>query len=98
MAFGLRLFEIVVRLAIAVMLVIVAFTYVVRFALLVVLLAAALLASVCMILPETKRYAQSWLRLFLLIVFMQFGQVLVLRFASVFADQIGSRPLEAPFV
>jgi len=63
--------------------------------LLVVLLAVAPLASICMILPETKRYAQSWLRLFLLTVFMQFGQVLVLRFASVFADQIGARPLEA---
>jgi len=93
--FGQPLFEIVIRLAIAVMLVIVAFTYVVRFALLVVLLASAPLASICMILPETKRYAQSWLRLFLLTVFMQFGQVLVLRFASVFADQIGARPLEA---
>ena len=93
--FGQPLFEIVIRLAIAVMLVIVAFTYVVRFALLVVLLAAAPLAALCMILPETKRYAQSWLRLFLLTVFMQFGQVLVLRFASVFADQIGARPLEA---
>ena len=93
--FGQPLFEIVVRLAIAVMLVIVAFTYVVRFALLVVLLAIAPLASICSILPETKRYAQSWLRLFLLTVFMQFGQVVVLRFASVFADQIGARPLEA---
>jgi len=93
--FGQPLFEIVIRLAIAVMLVIVAFTYVVRFALLVVLLASAPLAAICMILPETKRYAQSWLRLFLLTVFMQFGQVLVLRFASVFADQIGARPLEA---
>ena len=93
--FGLPLFEIVVRLAIAVMLVIVAFTYVVRFALLAVLLAVAPLASICMILPETKHYAQSWLRLFLLTVFMQFGQVLVLRFASLFADQLGARPLEA---
>ena len=26
---------------------------------------------------------------------MQFGQVLVLRFASLFADHMGSRPLEA---
>src|SRR5437588_3739704 len=93
--FGLPLFEIIVRLAIAVMLVIVAFTYVVRFALLAVLLAVAPLAAICMILPETKRYAQSWLRLFLLTVFMQFGQVLVLRFASLFADQLGARPLEA---
>jgi len=93
--FGLPLFEIVIRLAIAVMLVIVAFTYVVRFALLAVLLAVAPLAAICMILPETKRFAQSWLRLFLLTVFMQFGQVLVLRVASLFADQLGARPLEA---
>jgi hypothetical protein len=93
--FGQPLFEIVIRLAIAVMLVIVAFTYVVRFALLAVLLAVAPLASICMILPETKRYAQSWMRLFLITVFMQFGQVLVLRFASLFADQFGARPLEA---
>lgn len=93
--FGQPLFEIVIRLAIAVMLMIVAFTYVVRFALLAVLLAVAPLAAICMILPETKRFAQSWLRLFLLTVFMQFGQVLVLRFASLFADQLGARPLEA---
>jgi hypothetical protein len=94
-AFGLPLFEILIRLAIAVMLVIVAFTYVIRFALLAILLAVAPLAALCMILPETKLYARSWLRLFLLTVFMQFGQVLVLRFASLFADEIGARPLEA---
>jgi len=93
--FGQPLFEVVIRLAIAVMLVIVALTYVIRFALLAVLLAVAPLASICMILPETKRFAQSWLRIFLLTVFMQFGQVMVLRFASLFADQIGARPLEA---
>jgi hypothetical protein len=94
-AFGQPLFQIVIRLAIAVMLVIVALTYVVRFALLAVLLGVLPLAAICMILPETKRYAQSWLRLFLLTVFMQFGQVLVLRFASLFADQAGARPVEA---
>jgi hypothetical protein len=93
--FGLPLFEILVRLLIAIMLLIVAFTYVVRFALLAVLLAILPLAAICMILPETKHYAQAWLRLYLLTVFMQFGQVLVLRFASLFADQMGSRPLEA---
>jgi TrbL/VirB6 plasmid conjugal transfer protein len=94
-SFGQPLFQIVIRLAIAVMLVIVALTYVVRFALLAVLLGVVPLAAICMILPETKRYAQSWLRLFLLTVFMQFGQVLVLRFASLFADQVGARPVEA---
>jgi hypothetical protein len=93
--FGLPLFEILIRLAIAVMLVIVAFTYVVRFALIAILLALLPLAALCMILPETKLYARSWLRLFLLTVFMQFGQVFVLRFASLFVDQMGARPVEA---
>src|SRR5260370_7813732 len=91
--FGLPFFEIAIRLAIVVMLVIVAFTYVVRFALLAVLLAVAPLASICMILPETKRYAQSWLQLFLLTVFMQFGQVLVLPFASLLAYHMHPLPL-----
>src|SRR5437588_12308764 len=94
-AFGQPLLQIVIRLAIAVMLVIVALTYVVRFALLAVVLGVVPRAAICMILPETKRYAQSWLRVFLLTVFMQFGQVLVLRFASLFADQVGARPVEA---
>lgn len=93
--FGLPLFQLIVRLAIVVMLVIVALTYVVRFALLSVLLAIAPLAALCMILPETKRYAQSWLRLFLLTVFMQFAQVLVLRLASLFASELNGSPVEA---
>ncbi|HEY0493755.1 MAG TPA: conjugal transfer protein TrbL family protein [Candidatus Dormibacteraeota bacterium] len=93
--FGLPLFQVIVRLAIVVMLVIVALTYVVRFALLSLLLAIAPLAALCMILPETKRYAQSWLRLFLLTVFMQFAQVLVLRFAGLFASELNGSPIEA---
>ena len=93
--FGMPLFQVAVRLAIVVMLVIVAFTYVVRFALLAVLLAVAPLAAICMILPETKHYAQSWLRLYVLTVFMQFGQVLVLRFASMFAADFTGSPIEA---
>jgi hypothetical protein len=93
--FAMPWFQLALRLAIVIMLVIVAFTYVVRFALLAVLLAVAPLAAICMILPETKRYAQSWLRLFLLTVFMQFGQVLVLRFASVFGSDLGGSPIEA---
>ena len=93
--FGLPLFQLIVRLAIVVMLVIVALTYVIRFALLSVLLAIAPLAALCMILPETKRYAQSWMRLFLLTVFMQFAQVLVLRFASLFSSELNGSPIEA---
>ena len=93
--FGLPLFQIIVRLAIVVMLVIIALTYVVRFALLSVLLAIAPLAALCMILPDTKRYAQAWLRLFLLTVFMQFAQVLVLRLSSLFASELSGSPIEA---
>ncbi|MDQ6710597.1 MAG: hypothetical protein M3Z11_08590 [Candidatus Dormibacteraeota bacterium] len=93
--FGLPLFQIIVRLAIVVMLLIVALTYVVRFALLSLLLVLAPLAALCMILPETKRYAQSWLRLFLLTVFMQFAQVLVLRFAGLFASELNGSPVQA---
>jgi hypothetical protein len=93
--FGMPLFQLALRLAIVIMLVIVAFTYVVRFALLAVLLAVAPFAAICMILPETKRYAQEWLRLFLITVFMQFGQVLVLRFASAFGSDLGGSPIEA---
>ena len=93
--FGLPLFQIIVRLAIVVMLVIIALTYVVRFALLSVLLAIAPLAALCMILPDTKRYAQSWLRIFLLTVFMQFAQVLVLRLSSLFASELSGSPIEA---
>ena len=93
--FGMPLFQIAIRLDIVIMLVIVAFTYVIRFALLAVLLAVAPLAAICMILPETKHYAQSWIRLFLLTVFMQFGQVLVLRFASLFTADLTGSPIEA---
>src|SRR5438309_1003873 len=59
------------------------------------LLVLAPLAAICMILPETKHYAQSWMRLFLLTVFMQFGQVLVLRFASLFTADFTGSPIEA---
>src|SRR2546425_6942760 len=93
--FGMPLFQVAVRLAIVIMLVIVAFTYVVRFALLAVLLAVAPLAAICMILPETKHYAQSWLRLFLLTAVMQVGQMPVLRFASMFAADFTGSPIEA---
>src|SRR2546428_2732049 len=86
--FGLPLFQIVIRLAIAVMLVIVALTYVVRFALLAVLLGDVPLAPVCMILPGTKRYAPSWLRDFLLTPLLQFRHVRALLFSSLFAAPV----------
>jgi hypothetical protein len=93
--FGFPLFMLAVRLAIVVMLVILTITYVMRFALLSVLLAVAPLAAICLILPETKSYARSWSKLFLLTVFMQFGQVLVLRLASAFVDEINGSLMRA---
>ncbi len=93
--FGFPLFMLVVRLAIVVMLVILTITYVMRFALLSMLLAVAPLAAICLILPETKSYARSWGRLFLLTVFMQFGQVLVPRVARAFAGEINGSLMRA---
>ena len=82
--FGMGLFELGIRLAIVVMLLIIALTYVLRFALLAILLVLAPLAALCLILPETKNYARAWNHVFLITVFMQFVQVLILRLASVF--------------
>jgi hypothetical protein len=93
--FGLPLFQLLIRLAIVVMMLILGVTYVVRFALLAILLAVAPLAALCLILPETKSYARSWNRLFLVTVFMQFGQVLVLRLAGMFASELSGSPVEA---
>ena len=93
--FGFPLFQLAVRLAIVVMISILALTYVIRFALLSVLLAIAPLAALCLILPETKNYARSWTRLFLITVFMQFVQVLILRFASLFSSDLSGSVMQA---
>jgi hypothetical protein len=67
----------------------------VRFALLAVLLAVAPLAALCLVLPETKSFARGWNRLFLTTVFMQFGQVLILRLAGLFASELRGSSIEA---
>jgi TrbL/VirB6 plasmid conjugal transfer protein len=79
--------HLLMHLLLLVMILILALTYVVRFALLGILLVLAPLAALCMILPETKNYARGWVRLFEVTVFMQFGQVLVLRLASAFVTE-----------
>ncbi len=93
--FGFPLFQLAVRLAIVVMITILALTYVIRFALISVLLAIAPLAALCLILPETKNYARGWSRLFLITVFMQFVQVLILRFASLFSSDLSGSVMQA---
>jgi len=92
--FGAPGFWLLVRLAMVVMVLILVVTYVLRFALLAVLLALAPLAALCLILPETKHYARSWNQLFLTTVFMQFVQVLILRFAGVFLTEQHDNPIQ----
>src|SRR5207245_1555950 len=70
--------QLALHMVLVVMILILALTYVVRFALLAILLVVAPLAALSMILPETKSYARAWVRLFEVTVFMQFAQVLVL--------------------
>ncbi len=52
-------------------LVLLVLAYVVRYALLSVLVVVAPMAALCTVLPETRGYARTWLRLFMVTVFMQ---------------------------
>lgn len=65
--------------------VILALACVVRYTLLAVLCASAPLAATCWILPETRGFARQWSRLLVVALFMQFGQLLVLRVAIALA-------------
>jgi hypothetical protein len=76
------LFRAVFALALVVALVILVLAYVIRTALLDILIVVAPLAALCTVLPETREYARTWLRLFLVTVFMQAVQVIVLRVAT----------------
>jgi hypothetical protein len=80
----------VVGLVIALVMLVLA--YVVRYALLAVLVVTAPLAALCTALPDTHSYARTWLRLFMVTVFMQAVQLIVLRVAltiSVGGDGVG---------
>lgn len=76
------LFHAIFAVALVVALVILALSYVVRTALLEVLIVLAPLASLCTVLPDTRPYAKHWLRLFIVTVFMQAVQLIVLRVAT----------------
>jgi hypothetical protein len=76
------LFHAIFAVALVVALVILALSYVVRTALLEVLIVLAPLASLCTVLPDTRSYAKHWLRLFIVTVFMQAVQLIVLRVAT----------------
>jgi hypothetical protein len=78
-------FHAVFVVAMVIALVMLVLAYVVRYALLAVLIVMSPLAAVCTILPDTRSYARTWLRLFLVTVFMQAVQLVVLRVAVTFA-------------
>jgi hypothetical protein len=84
------LFQIVVVLALVVTVALLAVSYVIRMAVLQVLIATAPLAALATILPETRGYAQAWARLLVVAVFMQAAQVAVLRVATVTGLASGS--------
>ena len=78
---GENLFLLLFAAVLVVAVVILALSYVVRYTLLAVLCAAAPLAAYCTVLPETRGFARQWGRLVVVSLFMQFGQLLVLRVA-----------------
>lgn len=80
-----NIFLLLFSAALVLAVVILALAYVVRYTLLAVLCASAPLAATCWILPETRGYARQWTRLLVVSLFMQFGQLLVLRVAIALA-------------
>jgi hypothetical protein len=83
------LFHAVFAVALVIALVILVLAYILRHALLGVLIVTAPLAGLCTALPETRSYARTWLRLFLVTVFMQAVQLIVLRVATEVAFDSG---------
>jgi hypothetical protein len=85
-------FHAVFAVGLVVALVLLVLAYVIRYALLAVLVVLAPIAAICTALPDTRGYSRTWLRLFMVTVFMQAVQVLVLRVAVTLAfdgDGIG---------
>lgn len=80
-----NLFLLLFAAALVVAVVILVLAYVVRYTLLAVLCAAAPLAAIAWILPETRGFSRQWLRLLVITLFMQFVQLLVLRSAIALA-------------
>jgi hypothetical protein len=91
------LFHAVFALGVVVAVVILVLSYVVRTAMLDVLIVLAPLAALCSVLPETRHYAFTWLRLFLVAVFMQAVQLIILRVATAVGFGAGSGIAESLF-
>ncbi|MDQ6747977.1 MAG: hypothetical protein M3010_07745 [Candidatus Dormibacteraeota bacterium] len=78
-----NLFHALFAVALVIALVLLALAYVIRYALLTILVAVAPVAALCGMLPETRTYAHTWMRLFMTTVFMQALQLVILRTATV---------------
>ena len=78
-----NLFHALFAVALVLALVLLALAYVVRYALLTILVVVAPVAALCGLLPETRPYAHTWMRLFVTTVFMQALQLVILRTATV---------------
>ena len=79
------LFHAVFAVVLVVSVLILVLAYVIRHALLGVLVVIAPLAALCTPLPDTRGYTHTWLRLFMVTVFMQPVQLVVLHVATVMA-------------
>jgi hypothetical protein len=91
------LFHALFALGVVVAVVILVVSYVVRTALLEVLIVLAPLAALCSVLPDTRHYAFTWLRLFMVAVFMQAVQLIILRVATAVGFGAGSGIAESLF-
>src|ERR1019366_9744892 len=84
------LFHAVFALGVVVAVVILVISYVIRTAMLDILVVLAPLAALCSVLPDTRRYASTWIRLFMVAVFMQAVQLIILRVATAVGFGAGS--------
>lgn len=91
------LFHAMFALGVVVAVVILVLSYVVRTAMLDILIVLAPLAALCSVLPDTRRYASTWLRLFMVAVFMQAVQLIILRVATAVGFGAGSGIAESLF-
>jgi hypothetical protein len=91
------LFHAFFALGVVVAVVILVVSYVVRTALLEVLIVLAPLAALCSVLPDTRHFAFTWLRLFMVAVFMQAVQLIILRVATAVGFGAGSGIAESLF-
>jgi hypothetical protein len=91
------LFHALFAIGVVVAVVILVLSYVIRTAMLDILIVLAPLAALCSVLPETRRYASTWLRLFTVAVFMQAVQLIILRVAMAVGFGNGSGIAESLF-